>query len=211
MAADDSDGDLVQEHGPEAHVLLGAALAERAQDLHLRVVLADEPVGQQPDLRAHGDRSGGRPPARPPGASRASTTAPLAPCARRLCSSGRRMRRIASRRRRRLRRYRHRPANQRGAAPGEDTAGSLRSCAACGGRAGLIRPPPPATPGAQELQAGWARRCSPRELRLRCSTGTFQRRLPAWQGHTARHRCWTSPLEERLSALILACNLGWEL
>lgn len=59
VAADDGDGDLVHEHRPEAHVLLGAALPEGAQDLHLRVVLADAPVRQEPELGAHGGQAGG--------------------------------------------------------------------------------------------------------------------------------------------------------
>lgn len=59
VAADDGDGDLVHEHRPEAHVLFGAALTESAQDLHLRVVLADAPVRQEPELGAHGGQGGG--------------------------------------------------------------------------------------------------------------------------------------------------------
>lgn len=59
VAADDGDGDLVHEHRPEAHVLLGAALPEGAQDLHLRVVLTDAPVRQEPELGAHGGQGGG--------------------------------------------------------------------------------------------------------------------------------------------------------
>lgn len=67
VAADDGDGDLVHEHRPEAHVLLGAALLEGAQDLHLRVVLADAPVRQEPELGAHGGQHGGAGAARTPG------------------------------------------------------------------------------------------------------------------------------------------------
>lgn len=103
VAADDSDGDLVHEHRPEAHVLLRAALPEGAQDLHLRVVLADAPVRQEPELGAHGGQSGGARrgagPLRGPGRSLglaggrpAGVRGERAPrlrsrrCARRLCS-----------------------------------------------------------------------------------------------------------------------------
>lgn len=73
VAADDCDGDLVHEHRPEAHVLLRAALPEGAQDLHLRVVLADAPVRQEPELGAHGGQGGGaRRGARAPSTPRAA-------------------------------------------------------------------------------------------------------------------------------------------
>lgn len=72
VAADDGDGDLVHEHRPEAHVLLGAALLEGAQDLHLRVVLTDAPVRQKPQLGAHGGQDSGAPRARTLSAPRAT-------------------------------------------------------------------------------------------------------------------------------------------
>lgn len=86
VAADYCDGDLVHEHRPEAHVLLGAALPEGAQDLHLRVVLTDAPVRQEPELGAHGGQDGGarRGPPGLPGplalaGGRARAAAPLPP------------------------------------------------------------------------------------------------------------------------------------
>lgn len=84
VAADDGDGDLVHEHRPEAHVLLGAALPEGAQDLHLRVVLADAPVRQEPELGAHGGQGGGAwRAARAPSTPRAARSGWLAAAGRR--------------------------------------------------------------------------------------------------------------------------------
>lgn len=55
----DGQHDLIHEEIAEFHVLVGAALLQRPEDLKLGVFLADAPVGHEPNPKTHFVRGGG--------------------------------------------------------------------------------------------------------------------------------------------------------
>lgn len=53
LSVRDGYNDLIHQQIAELHVVLGASLLQRAQDLNLRILLANAPVGHKPHPRAH--------------------------------------------------------------------------------------------------------------------------------------------------------------